>query len=133
MSEQNALKRGFEWPSIRHLKRKPREINRLGRGAEVASVKRNGGRRKELQKAEYRNRKKGMVTGRTEEEICTVGTAARGKREEGKRKSGRLSSQNRAKKWTKESLSAGKARKRKHKGSTGGTAVGAKPGRTKGN
>ena len=58
---------------------------------------RNSGRRKELQRAEYRNRKDGMATGRTEEEICTVGTAARGKREEGKRKSGRLSSQNRAK------------------------------------
>ena len=97
MSEQNSLKREFKWPSIRHLKRKPREIDLRGRGAVVASVKRNGGRRKELQKAEYRNRKDGMATGRTEEEICTVGTAARGKREEGKRKSGRLSSQNRAK------------------------------------
>ena len=97
MSERNSLKRGFKWLSIRHLKRKPRETDRKGRGAEVASVRRNGGRRKELQKAEYRNRKDGMATGRTEEEICTVGTAARGKREEGKRKCGRLSSQNRAK------------------------------------
>ena len=31
-------------------------------------MRRDGGRRKELQKAEYRNRKKGMETGRTEEE-----------------------------------------------------------------
>ena len=97
MSEQNSPKREFKWPSIRHLKREPREIDRKGRGAVVASVKRNSERRKELQKAEYRNRKDGMATGRTEEEICTVETAARGKREEGKRKSGRLSSQNRAK------------------------------------
>ena len=97
MNEQNSLKREFEWLSIRHLKRKPREIDRKGRGAVVASVKRNSRRRKELQKAEYRNRKDGMATGRTEEETSTVGTAARGKREEGKRKSGRLSSQNRAK------------------------------------
>ena len=97
MSEQNSLKREFKWPSIRHLKRKPRETDRKGRGAVVASVKRNSERRKELQKAEYRNRKDGMATGRTEEEICTVGTAARGKREEGKRKCGRLSNQNRAK------------------------------------
>ena len=37
-----------------------------------------------------------METGRTEEERSTVGTAARGKREEGKRKSGRLSSQKQA-------------------------------------
>ena len=97
MSEQNSLKRGFKWLSIRHLKCEPREIDRKGRGAVVASVKRNSGRRKELQKAEYRNRKDGMATGRTEEDRSTVGTAARGKREEGKRKSGRLSSQNRAK------------------------------------
>ena len=97
MSEQNSLKREFKKLSIRHLKRKPRETDLRGRGAVVASVKRNSEWRKELQKAEYRNRKDGMATGRTEEEICTVGTAARGKREEGKRKSGRLSSQNRAK------------------------------------
>ena len=31
-------------------------------------VTRNSERRKEVQKAEYRNRKKGMETGRTEEE-----------------------------------------------------------------
>ena len=59
-------------------------------------MKRAGERRKELQKAEYRNRKEGMETGRTEEESSTAGTAVRGKREEGKGKSGRLSSQNRA-------------------------------------
>ena len=59
-------------------------------------MKRDGDRRKELQKAEYRNRKEGMETGRTEEERSTAGTAVRGKREEGKGKGGRLSSQNRA-------------------------------------
>ena len=47
-----------------------------------------------MQKAEYRNRKKGMETGRTEEERSTGGTDVRGEREEGKRKDGRLSSQN---------------------------------------
>ena len=47
-----------------------------------------------MQEAEYRNRKKGMETGRTEEEKSTGGTADRGEREEGKGKSGRLSSQN---------------------------------------
>ena len=47
-----------------------------------------------MQKAEYRNRKKGMETGWTEEERSTGGTAGRGEREEGKRKDGRLSSQN---------------------------------------
>ena len=50
---------------------------------------------KEMQKAEYRNRKEGMETGWTEEERSTVGTDVRGEPEEGKRKDGRLSSQNR--------------------------------------
>ena len=54
----------------------------------------NGERK--CRKAKYRNRKKGMETGRTEEERSTGGTADRGEREEGKRKNGRLSSQNRA-------------------------------------
>ena len=49
-----------------------------------------------MQKAEYRNRKKGMETGWTEEERSTGGTAVGGEREEGKGKDGRLSSQNRA-------------------------------------
>ena len=68
----------------------------------------------------------------------TVGTADRGEREEGKRKNGRLSSQNRAG-ADERKRSEGKARKRsgreetERKGSTGGTAVGAKPGRMKGN
>ena len=57
---------------------------------------RDSGRRKELQRAEYRNRKEGMETGHTEEERSTGGTADRGEREEGKGKNGRLSSQNRA-------------------------------------
>ena len=59
-------------------------------------MRRDSERRKEMQEAEYRNRKEGMETGRTEEEKSTAGTADRGKREEGKGKSGRLSSQNRA-------------------------------------
>ena len=49
-----------------------------------------------MQEAEYRNRREGMETGQTEEERSTGGTADRGEREEGKRKSGRPSSQNRA-------------------------------------
>ena len=47
-----------------------------------------------MQSAEYRNWMEGMETGRTEEERSTGGTAVRGEREEGKRKDGRLSSQN---------------------------------------
>ena len=47
-----------------------------------------------MQNAEYRNRKKGMETGWTEEERSTGGTAVRGEREEGKGKNGKLSSQN---------------------------------------
>ena len=85
-----------------------------------------------MQEAEYRNRKKGMETGWTEEERSTGGTADRGEREEGKRKNGRLSSQNRAK-ADERKQSEGQARKRKQKGSIGGTAVGAKPRRMKGN
>ena len=57
-------------------------------------MRRGSDRRKETQEAEYRNRKKGMETGWTEEERSTGGTADRGEREEGKRKNGRLSSQN---------------------------------------
>ena len=54
-----------------------------------------------------------------------------GKKEE--RKKQRLSSKNRKRSGRKEADRKGKARKRKQKGSTGGTAVGAKPGGTKGN
>ena len=57
-------------------------------------MRRNSDRRKETQEAEYRNRKEDMETGWTEEERSTGGTADRGEREEGKRKNGRLSSQN---------------------------------------
>ena len=80
-----------------------------------------------------------MDTGRTEEERSTEGTAARGKREEGKRKCRRLSSQKRAEADERKQKASRKARKRsgrkkaEKKGSTGGTAVGAKPGRMKGN
>ena len=59
-------------------------------------MRRESERRKEVQKAEYRNWKEGMETGWTEEEESTGGTAVRGDREEGKGKNGRLSSQNRA-------------------------------------
>ena len=58
-------------------------------------MRRDSDRRKELQEAEYQNRKKGMATGWTEEESSTGGTADWGEREEGKGKDGRLSSQNR--------------------------------------
>ena len=74
-----------------------------------------------------------METGWTEEERSTGGTVVRGEREEGKGKNGRLSSQNRNRCRRKKAEGKGKARKRKQKGSTGGTAVGAKPGRMKGN
>ena len=47
-----------------------------------------------MQEAEYRNWKESMETGWTEEEKSTGGTADRGERDEGKRKNGRLSSQN---------------------------------------
>ena len=73
-------------------------------------MRRDSERRKEMQKAEYRNRKKGMETGRTEEERSTEGTAARGKREEGNGKSRKLSSQSLKQKRTKESGKEGKHR-----------------------
>ena len=96
-------------------------------------MRQNSKRKKEMQKAEYQNRKEGMATGRTEEERSTGGTAVRGEREEGKRKNGRLSSQNRKRSGRKKANWKGKARKREQEGSTGGTAVGAKPGGMKGN
>ena len=92
-----------------------------------------------MQEAEYRNRKEGMETGWTEEERSTGGTADRGEREEGKGKNGRLSSQKRAEADERKQKTSRKARVRcgrkeaEKKGSTGGTAVGAKPGRMKGN
>ena len=55
-------------------------------------MRRDSEGRKEMQEAEYRNRKEGMETGWTEEERSTGGTADRGGREEGKGKNGRLSS-----------------------------------------
>ena len=53
--------------------------------------------------------------------------------EEEEKKKQRLSSQNRNGSGRKKAEGKGKARKREHKGSTGGTAVGAKPGGMKGN
>ena len=61
-----------------------------------------------MQEAEYRNRKKGMETGRTEEEKGTGGTADRGGREEVKGKNGRLSSQNRKRSGRKKAEERGK-------------------------
>ena len=59
-------------PSNRNLKRKPWGrgwmSDRKAEGVEVATVRRDGGRRKEAQEAEYRNRKGCMETGRTEGE-----------------------------------------------------------------
>ena len=63
-----------------------------------------------MQKAEYQNRKKGMGCW-TEEERSTGGTAVRGKREEGKRKNGRLSSQNQEDADGKKAEVKGKAQK----------------------
>ena len=71
-----------------------------------------------MQEAEYQNRKKGMETGWTEEERSTGGTADRGEREEGKRKNGKLSSQNQNGSGRKKAEGKGKARRRKQKGST---------------
>ena len=53
--------------------------------------------------------------------------------EEGKGRNGRLSSQNRKRSRRKKADWKGKARRREQKGSTSGTAVGAKLGGTKGN
>ena len=83
-------------------------------------------------------RGRGKRRGRKEPE-CTEGTADRGEREEGKGKNGRLSSQKQAEADERKWKAGGKARKRsgrkeaEKKVSTGGTAVGAKPGGTKGN
>ena len=72
----------------------------------------------------------------TEEARAETGigkAAVRRNREEKERKKQRLSSKNRKRSGRKETDRKGKARRRKQKGSTGGTAVGAKPGGTKGN
>ena len=82
-----------------------------------------------MQEAEYRNRKKGMETGRTEEERSTGGTADGGEREEGKRKSGKLSSQNRNRKRTKGSIREGESPKAKAKGKHRWNSCGSEAGR----
>ena len=72
----------------------------------------------------------------TEEARAETGTgkaAVRRNREEKERKNRKLSSKNRKRSGRKEVDWKGKARRRKQKGGTGGTAVGAKPGRMKGN
>ena len=72
----------------------------------------------------------------TEEARAETGigeATVRRNREEKERKNRKLSSKNRKRSGRKETDWKGKARKREQKGSTGGTAVGAKPGGTKGN
>ena len=74
--------------------------------------------------------------GETKEARAEAGTgkaAVRRNREEKERKNRRLSSQNRKRSGRKKAERMGTARKRKQKGSTGGTAVGANQGRAKGN
>ena len=99
------------------------------------------GERKPSAEPSTRTWKEGMRNqagekGETEEARAETGTgkaAVRQNREEKERKNRRLSSKNRKRSGRKETDRKGKARKRKQKGSTGGTAVGAKPGGTKGN
>ena len=91
-------------------------------------MRRDSERRKELQKAEYRNRKKSMATGWTEEERSTGGTADRGEREEGKGKNGRLSSQNRAEEDERK-RKRGKSPKAKAKGRHRWNSCGSETGR----
>ena len=74
-----------------------------------------------------------MATGPTEEEICTGRTAVRENREEGKRKYGKLSSQNLNESGRKKAIARENTESIKHKVSTCGTAVGAKQGRMKRN
>ena len=133
-------------PSNQNLKRKQRGMAELETGGQelrsACDTKQKSGERKRRKlstgigrdawKQAKRKRKR---RGRKEPE-STVRTAARGKREEGKRKSRRLSSQKRAEadeRKQKASGKPGREAKAEKKGSTGGTAVGAKPGRMKGN
>ena len=98
-------------------------------------MRRDSEGRKEMQKAEYRNRKEGMETGRTEAENSTGGTAVRGEREEGKRKGRRLSSQKQAEVDERKRKASRKARKRsgrkkaEKKGSTGVSGCGSETGK----
>ena len=81
-----------------------------------------------MQEAEYRNWKKGMETGWTEEERSTGGTADRGEREEGKRKDGRLSSQNQTE-ADERKQKRGKSPKAKAKGKHRWNSCGSETGR----
>ena len=81
-----------------------------------------------MQKAEYRNRKRGMATGRSEEERSTGGTADRGEREEGKGKNGKPSSQNRAE-ADERKRSEGKSPKARAKGKHRWNGCGSETGR----
>ena len=96
-------------------------------------MRRESDRRKETQKAEYQNLNESMETGWREEEESTEGTAARGKQEEGKRKSRRLSNQKRAetdeRKWkasrkTRKRSGRKKTEKGKHRWNGCGSEVG---------
>ena len=78
-------------------------------------------------------RKEGEEDGERKQTVSTGKASCEAKTgRKWKRKNRRLSSQNRAE-ADERKRSKGKARRRKQKGSTGGTAVGAKPGGMKGN
>ena len=102
MKRKTSLKRErFKKLSIQNLKRKPRGTagNRKekGRGAEVATVRQNSYGERNCSKLSTKIGRKAWKQAGRKRKISTGGTAVRGKREEGKRKNGRLSSQNRAK------------------------------------
>ena len=101
-----------------------------------------GGAKGNKQEAKYRKPEtkhgkpgggEGGKRGSRKEEPGTGEAAERRDREAGNGRNRGLSSQNRKRSGRKEAERKGKGRKRKQKASTGGTAVGAKPGRTKGN
>ena len=136
-------------PSNRNLKRKQREMAELETGGQelrsACDTKRLSGERKRrklstgIGRDAWKQAKRKRKGRGRKKPTSTEGTADRGEREEGKRKSGRLSSQKRAEADERKRKASRKARKRsgreeaEKKGSTGGTAVGAKPGRMKGN
>ena len=126
-------------PSNLNLKRKQRGMAELETGGQelrsACDTKERNGERKRRKLSTGIGRKAWKQAGRKRKK-STGGTADRGEREEGKRKNGRLSSQKRAEadeRKQKASGKPGREAKAEKKGSTGGTAVGAKPGRMKGN
>ena len=133
-------------PSNQNLKRKQRGMAELETGGQklrsACDTKQKSGERKRRKLSTGTGRdawkqakRKGKRQGR-KKRSRTERTAARGDREEGKRKGRRLSSQKRAEadeRKQKASGKPGREAKAEKKGSTGGTAVGAKPRRMKGN